>query len=470
MKKNYLYNLVYQILILIVPLILIPYLTQTIGIKGIGIYNYTFSIISYFVLFTLLGMNIYGSRKIAQSTRNEFWEIYLVQLVSFVFLSLLLFVIITFIDIKYKNYLIFQVPLFISALFDVNWYFVGKQYFKMIVIRNTFIKLLTLLLVYLLVKNTNDLDKYIFIMSSGTLLSNLIMWPRLLKEVEKPILKFNKGFFKKHLKGSIILFVPVISISIYKLLDKIMLATFSNVTQLGFYSTALQFNLVQTTIIASLGVVMMPKMSKMNLNKNKNDIDKIIRKSMKFSIFIAFGLSVGIYTISPYFISLYLGNNYAYVSELIEILVPVGVIIAWANVIRTQILLPRNMDKFYMISILIGALFSVLLNIFLIPQFGAMGAVYTAIITESIVMLLQTYFVKEIIEIKNYFKDSLIVIPSSLILWVFLKLTIPYMYSNYMEVLIVVIVASLLYVLVYVLLDNKIDILCTLKKRKVVNK
>ena len=63
--KNYLYNVIYQVFIIIVPLLTIPYLSRILGPSGIGINSYTNSIVQYFVLFGSIGVGLYANRQIA---------------------------------------------------------------------------------------------------------------------------------------------------------------------------------------------------------------------------------------------------------------------------------------------------------------------------------------------------------------------------------------------------------------------
>ena len=87
LKKNFFYNVAYQVLILILPLITTPYISRVLGADGIGIYSYTYSIAYTFALVMLLGINNYGNRTIAQYRENKeqvskkFWGIYCIQFI-----------------------------------------------------------------------------------------------------------------------------------------------------------------------------------------------------------------------------------------------------------------------------------------------------------------------------------------------------------------------------------------------------
>ncbi len=64
-KKNYIYNLLYQILSLLTPLITTPYISRVLGVEKIGIYSYSSSIVSYFVIFAAMGIASYGQRVVS---------------------------------------------------------------------------------------------------------------------------------------------------------------------------------------------------------------------------------------------------------------------------------------------------------------------------------------------------------------------------------------------------------------------
>ena len=94
--KNYLYNLIYQVLILILPLITAPYISRVLGAENIGIYSYTTSLSAYFILFGSLGIALYGQREIAykQNDKKEyskiFWEVLILRFITMM-ISLIIF-------------------------------------------------------------------------------------------------------------------------------------------------------------------------------------------------------------------------------------------------------------------------------------------------------------------------------------------------------------------------------------------
>ena len=132
-KKNFIYNLIYQILILIIPLITAPYLSRVVGVSGVGTYSYTYSIVYYFMLLTLLGINNYGNRTIAKVRDNkekrskEFWSMYILQLVMGTIMLIIYLGYVLIFDVKYKQIALIQSLFIFSSILDINWFFFGLK-------------------------------------------------------------------------------------------------------------------------------------------------------------------------------------------------------------------------------------------------------------------------------------------------------------------------------------------------------
>lgn len=198
MKKsiftNYIYNLIYQIVVIILPLITTPYLSRVLGAENIGTYGYTLSIVTYFVLFGSLGIAMYGQREIAyvqddKPNRSKvFWEIIVVRTIS-LSISLVAFYFIYVSGEKYQIYYkIFMLEI-IATMLDISWFFQGLEEFKKTVGRNLVVRIASTILVFILVKTQDDLAKYIFIYVITTLLGNVSLWFYLPKYIQKVKIK-----------------------------------------------------------------------------------------------------------------------------------------------------------------------------------------------------------------------------------------------------------------------------------------
>lgn len=223
-EKNIIYNAIYQLLLICLPLVTSPYLSRILGVKGIGMYSYYYSYAYYFVIAIMLGLNNYGNRSIAicrdhkKELDKTFSEIYSMQLI--IGIIVLIFYIIF--CISTKNIITFLfIPYIVSAIIDLNWFFFGLEKFKLTITRNIFIKLLSVALIFIFVRKADDIYNYVIIMSFGFLLNQICILPFVRGNVNFNYQSIKK--FKHHIKPNLVLFIPVIAVSLYKVMDKIML-------------------------------------------------------------------------------------------------------------------------------------------------------------------------------------------------------------------------------------------------------
>lgn len=407
-KKNFIYNALYQILVLIIPLITTPYISRVLGAEGIGIYSYSYSIAQYYALFIMLGLNNYGNRTIARSRENKgalkqtFWSIYFMQFgLGLIVLAVYFSYAILF--AKDHAAAIIMGVYVISCCFDINWFFFGMEKFKLTTLRNTSIKILTTILIFLAIKEEKDVYKYCLIMAAGTLISQLALWPHVRKLC---------GFYKPtwseicvHIKPNLVLFLSVIAVSLFKIMDKIMLGVMTDVEQVGFYESSERIISVPTALVTALGTVMLPRMS--NLKETGEKTEKILYKSIVFAMLLSSSMSFGIMAVSKTFVPLFYGPGYEVCIQLYLILLPSCLFFAFGNVIRTQYLLPNEYDIVYVKSAFLGAGINLVINLFLIPDFGAAGAAVGTLFAEAFVCLYQSFKVRKQIKIKKYILRSI---------------------------------------------------------------
>lgn len=449
LKSNFIYNAAYQVLILIIPFVTTPYVARTIGAEGVGIYSYTYSIVSYFMMFALLGMNNYGNREVSKVKDNKeklnktFSGIYYLQLIITLVVSIVYIGYIAIIDKKYFTIEIIQILYLISVAFDINWLFCGLQKFKMTVTRSVILKVLNLILILVFVKNEGDLNKYIFILAFMTLLNQLILWPFRKKEVR--FIKVSKKEIFKHLKPTIILFIPVLASSIYKTMDKIMIGRMSDMSEVGYYENAEKMLNIILSVIGALGTVTLPQMTYLYSKNNLDECLRIFKKSILFILFIVFPVIFGFIATADMLVLVYLGKGFSESAILLKVLSISLVFSSVAAIIRMQLLIPRGKDKEYTISILIGAVVNFIFNLIFIRKYGALGATVGTIIAEFLVFLFQCIAIRNDVTLKEYLPSVINFFIKSLIMFIIVYMIGKVMEQSVLTLAIQVIVGVLTY-------------------------
>ena len=421
-KKNLAYNFLYQLLAIVLPLITTPYISRVLGPTKIGEYSYSYAIAYYFVMFTMLGLNNYGNRSIAlvrddnEKLSRTFWSIYWMQLctgcislVAYVFYSVFIAnSVMTWITLIYV----------ISAIFDVNWFFFGMEQFKVTVTRNAFIKLITTGCIFVFVKEQADIYLYAVIMVLGILISQVILWQFLRKYVY--FCRVTVKEVIRHIKPNLILFIPIIAVSLYKVMGKIMLGFITTKTEVGLYESSERIIQVPMAFIQSMGTVMLPKMSNLIANKEEKVTQKYFSASIMVVMFLSSSMCFGIMGVARYFVPLYYGEGYLKCVYLFQILLPSCIFLAFANVIRTQYLIPRKKDAIFISSVIIGAIINIIFNMIMIPRLESIGAALGTLLAEITVCAYQIIMVKHDLEIIKYVKESLLFVIPAVIMYIIL--------------------------------------------------
>ena len=420
-KINFLYNLVYHIFLIIVPLITTPYVSRKLGATGIGDYAYTYSIAYYFSIFIKLGLNNYGNRTIAYSRNDrgdvsrDFWNIYCFQFI----LSL----IVTGIYILYCIFLasnrqlsICLVIFLISAGLDITWFFWGLEEFKVTVTRSIIINALSTIAIFIFIKNENDIGIYTLILSVGAFGGQILLWPHLDKYVD-----FVKPSYRevvKHIKPNLLLFLPAVAVSLYKIMDKIMLGVLSVNSEVGYYESSEKIIKVPMAVIESLGTVMQPRMS--NLVSNKTDsgyMKGVLKKSIMFTMFCSTAIGFGIMSLAKTFVPWFYGKGFEKCIDLFTILLPSCMFLALTNVFKTQYLLPKKKDKEYIVALFTGAGVNMSINMILIPHLASVGAAIGTLAAEAAVSLVIAYQVHRETRVSEYYSLIIPFVVSGLIMY-----------------------------------------------------
>ena len=406
-KANFIYNTAYHIFLIIVPLITTPYVSRRLGAAGIGDYAFAYSIAYYFSLFIKLGLNNYGNRAVAyvrddkEKLSREFWNIYCFQFLLAIAVTAL-YLAYCFLFAGNRQISIYLLLFVISAGLDITWFFWGMEEFKITVTRSVIIKILCTAAIFLFVKTEEDTGIYTLILSIGFLGGQIFVWPRLFKYVS--FVRPEKAEVIRHIKPNLVLFLPAIAVSLYKIMDKIMLGWMSSKTEVGFYESSEKIIKIPMAIIESLGAVMQPRMS--NLVSNHADsgyLRQVLRKSVLVAVFFSTLLGFGIMSIAGEFVPLFYGQGFDKCVTLYMILLPSCMFLSFTNVIKSQYLLPQKKDREYIIALFTGAAVNLTANALLIPGLASVGAAIGTLLAEISVCFVIAWIVHGKIRISEYF-------------------------------------------------------------------
>ena len=454
LKVNIAYQTFYRLLSIIMPLITSPYIARVLGAEGIGIYSYSYSVVTYFLLIAKLGIENYGNRTIAsvrddqQKLNQTFSDIY-----SLHFIITLLVIIGYFIFCQFRsenrNIYYIQGIYLVAQLFDINWFYFGIEKFRITVTRNSLFKIGTVVCVFLFVKSPQDTWKYVLILAAGSAISESLVWIFIRKYItfRKP----NVTQYKQILKPLLLLFIPTIAVSLYKVMDKIMLGNMSIINEVGYYEQAEKIIGIPVGIITALGTVMLPRISNLVAKNRDNKIKKYIKKSINFMMFLAFPMCLGLIAISNNFIPIFLGKSFIKSSILVNYLSITILFLSFANVIRTEYLIPKEKDKIYIVSVMLGAISNLIINYLLIPKYASVGAAIGTIFAEFFVMIYQVICVRKELPIKEYLKDITSYLYKSLIMFSIISLI------NYTDINVIlkILLQVINGVVIYFLLNKK---------------
>lgn len=402
--KNYIYNVLFQGLVLLTPIILSPYLARALGPEKLGVYSYAYNIADVVVSFVLLGTYTYGCRQIAYVRKDEgicqktYQEVFTLRFILGIIGSIAYFVII---GIQHgERQLVFGILYFwvLAMIIDPSWFFVGQEDMKPTAVKNSVIKIATVCFVFLLVKDSGDLSKYTFIIAGTTLASNLALYFQFPKYSIKQKLRFSN--LPMHLKGSVALFWTQIATLVYLKVDKIMIeALTGDASNVAFYDQAEKIVTIPLTFITVLSTVMMPKIANEFANKNNDEISRLLNKAGRVSLFMACPMMVGIAAIANSFVPWFLGESFTSSAAVVMIISPIIISNSLAGISGKQFFTATNQINIILIAYTSTALVNVTINALLIPKLSSVGAAIATVISSYISVFIQYYIMNKQVKI-----------------------------------------------------------------------
>lgn len=409
-KRNAVFSIALSISNVIFPFVTTPYISRVLGVESIGVVNFAISYAAYFMLFAMLGVPTYGIRVIAkqQSSANSedrdrvFWELFALMTICAFVVSLLYVGSVFIVPQLYeqRKFLLIAGLTVYLASFNIEWYFGGREQFKWITIRSLMIKLVMLCSLFVFVKDENDTIVYMWLLVGSTLLNHIWNWIYFLRLNVKHV-AFKTLKFRYHFKPLMLLFASSVAISIYTMLDTIMLGFISTYEEVGYYTSAMKISRVVMPLVTAMSPVIVARVS---ILKEQNDISKIkfiLQESFNYVYTLAVPMTIGLIVIAPRFVPFFFGEEFLSTIIPLQLVSLLILIIGINNIYGSQLVQAMGYDREFLNVILWGTCVNLILNTLLIKSYGAVGAAFASVIAECLVLILMVYYSTKIVKL-NY--------------------------------------------------------------------
>lgn len=394
LKVNWFYNTLSSVLRIVFPLITVPYIARVLSPEGVGLFNFANTYVSWFALVAALGVPTYAVREIArvredrealQRLTDQLFSItvFTTLIVSAVYL--LTIFCIPKLSADLAVFLVIGFVLYLTPI-SIDWFYFGVEDFKYVALRSLVIKTLCVVALFVFVKTREDLLIYVVINVLNGVINNVWNYVKLRRAGIHPHI-VTEGL-RQHMTPVLTLFASTVAISVYTLLDTVMLGFIKDYQQVAYYSCASNITKMIVAVVTSLSVVTVPRVSAMLKDGDRDGIKELADKSFSFIILLVIPAAVGLCCVARPFVPLFYGPLYDGVILPLQILSFVIVAIGLNNLAGMQLLVAMGRDRAYLMAIVAGAVLNFAGNCALIPSLGAVGAACTSLAAETLILLL----------------------------------------------------------------------------------
>ena len=462
LRKNAFYNVLKTILNVIFPLITFPYASRILLPEGIGKVNFASTVVNYFALLGCLGIPVYGSREAAKVRDNstkftklvkEIWTIN----ITATFFSYILFFISIFVLPKfseYRNLLCLYSTTILFTTLGIEWIYSALEEYKYIAIRSFIFQIISLVLLFVFVKSSDDTLKYASIVIISNVGSNICNFIHARKYIDLKV-KIQLEI-RKHLKPVFIIFAKSIAVSIYTMLDVAMLGFMTNDVEVGLYTSANKIVHVVLSLIVAATAVFMPRLSYYAEQDRNKKFNNLLRKCWNYMLCFAIPASLGLFLIAEPLLLIFSGEKFLGSVIIMKIMSPLLCILALSNFTGIQIFIPLRKEVNILYATIIGAVINFTVNLILIPICGAKGAAISSVIAEGVVTLSQLFMARKYFCYKENFKPVIQYIFGALLFSVPVLLIFNFVNSILLKILLSIVIASAIYVIFLGIVKNQV--------------
>lgn len=391
--KNTVFNIVYRLLNVLFPMITAMYVARVLLPEGIGKVSYAQNILSYFTVIAALGIPPYGAREIARVTSDReqsdklFSELFILNFASTVICSLIYIVLIFSIQSFFEQRMLFiavSIPLFLN-IFNVDWFYSGYEEYVYITIRSTIVKIISIVCIFLFVKDESSLVIYGLINGlavSGNYVLNVINLRKRAK------LKIKNLQFSRHLKPVFVLLFTTLATGLYNQIDVTMMGSLCSSEEIGYYTYAMKLVTYVTTISTAIAITTLPRLSQYFNERNMQAFKQLFSKTMGAVLTIVLPSMVGLLLLPDNIVSVVYGADFLPSAAIMRIATPIALIVAVSYLSGSVVLTAVNRERFLMLATMGGMIVNASMNALLIPKYGGSGAAFASVCGQLVVLVI----------------------------------------------------------------------------------
>ena len=404
-KFNFIMNFILTLSNFIFPLITFPYVSRILQASGLGKVGFATSIIVYFSMIAMMGIPTYGIKACAKIRDDSYkltktvYELLILNTIFLAFALTLLLLSVIFIDKLYIDKELYIILAF-SMLFNVlgiEWLYKALEQYSYITIRSIFFKIASLILLFIFVKESNDILPYAMLTVLASVGAGILNFYNLRKIITLYKITFKQLEITKHIKPSFTFFLLTISITIYVNLDSVMLGFMTSDDNVGYYSAAVKIKQILVSLVTSLGAVMLPRLAFYYEQKRFDEFKALVKDALDFILIVSLPLTIYFTLYAKDAIVLLSGESFLASVEPMQIIMPTVFFIALSNLMGWQILVPMDREKQIVFSTIIGAVIGGIINFFAIPHLGVNGAAIANLCAECAVVIVQVVLLRKFI-------------------------------------------------------------------------
>ena len=408
-KFNFIMNFILTASSILFPLITAPYILRVLQAEGNGRVDFASSVMTCFMMFASLGIPTYGIRTCAkvrddkEELSNTVQELMIINTVTMA-LTYTAFLVLVFLVPQFaeeKTLLFINSISMVLNVIGVTWFYNAIEQYAYITACSIAFKLASILLMFLLVRSPEDYVKYGAITVFAASGSYILNFWNLRKHIR--FKKTRPYRFRVHLRPILVFFSMSAAINVYTNLDTTMLGIMKDKAEVGYYSEGIKIKNLLVSLTTSLGAVLLPRLSYYIEKGEQKAFQETVSKAFHFVLILGSAVTVYFIVMAQEALLLLGGDGYSASVTPMQILMPTVWLIGLSNITGMQILTPYGQENKVLVSIVGGAVLDFILNLALIPNYGASGAAFATLLAELLVLVVQCYYLRQLLkEIVRY--------------------------------------------------------------------